>query len=103
MAGKRSRDAKVIDEIEPEGGPRSWLLPMVESAHSAMIPREVADSRISAAAERTAVRARISRTAKATGAPPASVVSSLQPGLVGDFLATPQRDFWLSRMREYYA
>ena len=103
MAGKRRRDAAVTDEIEPEGGPRSWLVPMVESAHSAMIPREEASSRISAAAERSAVRARIRGTARAKGGPPAAIVSSLQPGLVGEFLSAPERGFWLSRMREYYA
>ena len=103
MAGKRRRDVVVTDEIEPEGGPRSWLLPMVESAHSAMIPREEAASRISAAAERSAVRARIRGRARAKGGPPAAIVSSLQPGLVGEFLAAPERGFWLSRMREYYA
>lgn len=103
MAGKRRRNPTVLDEIEPEGGPRSWLVPMVESAHSAMIPREAADGRARAAAERAAVRANVRRSTTARPGRPKALASSLQPGLARAVLSTPERDFWLSRMREYYA
>src|SRR2546423_11176921 len=38
-------DVELGYEIETEGGPRSWLLPMIESAHSTMLPPAEAERR----------------------------------------------------------
>ena len=74
-----------------ESGPRRWLVPFVESAYSALVPREQAE---------IAVRA-IGRGGGSGGAAArrraGDFASRLQPGRGEDVLATPGDTFWVDR------
>jgi hypothetical protein len=96
MAGKRRRDVVVTDEIEPEGGPRSWL-PMVESAHSAMIPRGGGQP---VTPPRNAGGSPHSRKGQGEGAPPAA--SSAHPTRTGRRISRGTGT-WLVVACAYYA
>ena len=99
MPRKSSSKPVSARDIEPEGGPRSWLVPRLEAAHSAMRPREEADRLEAglAARERRVVKAASQAKGKPKPrrrAPVGALVSRLQPGRADDVLAEPSRDFW---------
>ena len=107
MAGNGEPDGNGY-HLHPEGGPRSWLLPMVESAHSVMRPKAAEESTAQAAlatAERATVLANITDGGGDGGGDgvvePGPLRSRLRPGAT-DVLADPPRDFWRTRLREYY-
>jgi photosystem II stability/assembly factor-like uncharacterized protein len=68
-----------------EGGPRKWLLPVLEEAYTQLVPREEASpptpSRLAAGAK--------------------TFRSRLQPGRGLEILATVGQNVWLDRVREY--
>jgi hypothetical protein len=77
--------------VEPEGGPREWLFPILESAYSKLVPREQAEAEAAAAGE-------------APAAPAEGVEgfrSSLQPNRGETVLAAVPHDVWLDRLSEY--
>ena len=107
MPPKSSSKPVAARDIEPEGGPRSWLVPRLEAAHSAMRPREDADELEAglAARERRVVKAATQAKGKPKArrrAPAGALVSRLQPGRGDDVLAEPSRDFWRTRLQDYY-
>src|SRR5262245_41503203 len=71
-----------------EAGPRSWLVPLLESTYTRLAPRD-----------------------RAPGAPPAAPAaaaahgfrSRLQPGRGAEVLEAPAPSLWLDRVREYRA
>src|SRR6266446_6654062 len=69
-----------------ESGPRKWLLPILESAYTKLVPRDQAKSR------RTSAKAALSKE---------MFHSQLQPGHGEDVLARMGQDLWLNRVREY--
>jgi hypothetical protein len=90
---------------EPEGGPRSWLIPFLEASYSRIVPRsDLPPDADRAALESAAVAAAIK------GRPPGPrrraeealpLRSTLQPGLGDEVLQDLPRDFWLRRLQEY--
>ncbi|MGA9343540.1 MAG: hypothetical protein WBV37_00435, partial [Nocardioidaceae bacterium] len=106
MPRKTSPKPLSARDIEPEGGPRSWMLPRLEAAHTAMRRREDAatDEAARASSELRFVKARsqAARPPKARHAKAAPLVSRLQPGRADDVLAEPTHDFWRTRFQEYY-
>src|SRR5512138_2102474 len=106
MPRKISSEPVSVRDIEPEGGPRFWLLPRLEAAYSAMRPREEAEKFEAGLAdrERRFVQARTRRRVKPgrRPAPAGPLVSRLQPGRADDVLAEPAPEFWRTRLQEYY-
>ena len=101
----RSSDGSGAVPREPEGGPRSWLTPFLESSYSRIVPREQAPPDADRATlESSRVAAAIGRGRPARrrrDLEPAPLRSTLQPGLGDEVLHDVPRDFWLRRLREY--
>jgi hypothetical protein len=76
--------------MEREKGPREWLFPVLESAYSKLVPREANK----AAGDGDLKPA---KGVKKLGA----FRSVLQPARGEEVLASPTRDMWLDRLREY--
>ena len=79
--------------VEREGGPRKWLIPILESAYTALVPREQAAE---VAAPSRAARA---LSAAVNGAK--VFRSRLQPGRGENVLATPHHELWVDRLKEF--
>jgi photosystem II stability/assembly factor-like uncharacterized protein len=69
-----------------EGGPRKWLLPILESAYTRLTPRD---------------QAKAAAASAVTTVPKGMFHSRLQPGRGEDTLAAVDQDVWLNRIREY--
>ena len=83
---------------ERDGGPASWLVPLMESSAARMVPRDQAVSeRSQATAERSAVRAALRSPATAA----ARTGSVLSPG-ASNVLTDMDRDFWRRTIQEYH-
>jgi hypothetical protein len=97
----RSKDAKkserrtTVNLPRPrESGPQKWLLPILESAYTSLVPRDQAKSK-KAAPKRRSGRAAAAATTNGV------FNSRLQPGLGADVLASAGQNLWLEQVREY--
>ncbi|MGZ5503242.1 MAG: WD40/YVTN/BNR-like repeat-containing protein [Chthoniobacterales bacterium] len=89
-APARERAPKATVTVR-ESGPRKWLFPILESAYTALAPRD-------GATKRGLVRPKGRAGGKrAVG----TFRSHLQPGQGENVLASPDENFWLDRLREY--
>ena len=78
----RKKTKKV--KVEKDGGPGEWLVPVMESAYSQIVPRDEYDEK-----------------PKKRGRAKGEAESRLQPGRGPEVLADVPRDVWVERLKEY--
>jgi photosystem II stability/assembly factor-like uncharacterized protein len=81
----------------PDGGPRQWFLPLMESAYSKLVPRGQA---VPAPASATVKRALAAAAAEPAGGGGA-FLSQFRPGLGQEVLATPDDELWMKRLEQF--
>lgn len=85
-----------------DGGPREWLVPMLEGTYSRLVPKEQepAEEQL-VKAEAEAAKSREKKPREMTPPPARALESRLQPGRGSDVLADTPRDFWTKLLREH--
>jgi hypothetical protein len=81
----------------PDSGPKQWLLPLMESAYTKLVPRGQA---VPAPAP-GAVRRALAAASAAPAGGPAAFLSQYRPGLGQEVLATPDNDIWMKRLEQF--
>jgi len=83
--------------LPSDDGPRKWLIPVLESAYSKLVPRDQVETDKHKAKKLTP--SFLKRQKLATKRAP--LTSNLQPGKGDEVLAEIPRDFWEKKLREY--
>ena len=97
------REPESDQEIElSDEGPQRWLMPVIESAYSRLIPREqeMSEPEIVHVESLAAIR-RVRQPSEEDPLEEAPFASHLQPGRGDEILGVIKHDHWVQRLREY--